>query len=375
MSEIEKRDWQNRLRQRDLAARALPPTMRTRTCGTGVGAMVGVHYGDGGMHLSGVETCGSVWTCPVCAAKIAAKRSEQVTQATETHMGEGGAVYFVTLTAPHWVGQDCKHLKEIVSSGWSKLIAGAPWKRIKANHGITGYIRALETKHGKNGWHNHLHCLIYTDKPVDDLEAFRWTIFERWSRIIKRLGGGQCSVNAMDIQEIGDTKGADYAKYISKMGMEITHLHHKGLKGGLAPFQLLERSSGDRKAKARFREFALAFKGARQLTWSKGLKRKYGVDDSPAEDANICRENEERPNSVLLKRSDYNRIRRSGKLITLVKTAMEGGQEAVNAFVDTITIKPAVRETLQRREFYYDGVIPEQACALLAWEWNSPIND
>lgn len=59
----------------------------------------------GRAFFQGVETCGSVWHCPVCAPKIAEKRRVEVGQAIERHFADGGMAIMVTLTIPHHVYQ------------------------------------------------------------------------------------------------------------------------------------------------------------------------------------------------------------------------------------------------------------------------------
>lgn len=51
-------------------------------------------------HYTGLQTCGSVWACPVCASKIAERRRLEIQQAMAAHQEQGGAVNLLTLTAP-----------------------------------------------------------------------------------------------------------------------------------------------------------------------------------------------------------------------------------------------------------------------------------
>ena len=50
----------------------------------------------------GLQTCGSVWVCPVCGAQrwwnVAAG---EIQQAMAQHRACGGEVHLLTLTAPH----------------------------------------------------------------------------------------------------------------------------------------------------------------------------------------------------------------------------------------------------------------------------------
>src|SRR5665811_2290520 len=46
---------------------------------------------------SGLQTCGSVWRCPVCAAKIAERRRVEIQAAMAMHQEAGGCVDLLTL--------------------------------------------------------------------------------------------------------------------------------------------------------------------------------------------------------------------------------------------------------------------------------------
>ena len=44
----------------------------------------------------GLQTCGSVWTCPVCSSKIAERRRVEIQGAIATHRAQGGEVQLLT---------------------------------------------------------------------------------------------------------------------------------------------------------------------------------------------------------------------------------------------------------------------------------------
>jgi hypothetical protein len=76
---------------------------------------------------------------------------------------------------------------------------------------------------------------------------------------------------------------------------EMTRGHtKKGKHGGETPFDLLRShlaDENDKQAAALFREFAEAFKGKRQLVWSKGLKALFAVEE--ASDGEVAQRAEE----------------------------------------------------------------------------------
>lgn len=56
---------------------------------------------NGRAYFANLQTCGSVWMCPVCAAKITEARRTQLQTLVEKHRANGGQVAMLTLTIPH----------------------------------------------------------------------------------------------------------------------------------------------------------------------------------------------------------------------------------------------------------------------------------
>ena len=79
---------------------------RLRGCGRGRrAAVVGVRYSPGiGAGFSGLVTCGSVWACPVCSAKILARRSLELGAGLLAWEAAGGRLVMGTLTMRHHRG-------------------------------------------------------------------------------------------------------------------------------------------------------------------------------------------------------------------------------------------------------------------------------
>ena len=87
-----------------------------------------------------------------------------------------------------------------------------------------------------------------------------------------------------------DLRNGYYAEqYVSKWGIEdeITKGHtKKGREGGYTPFDLLQLSIENQEIYGKlpsklFQEFAIAMKGARQLVWSRGLKKLLDIEEKP----------------------------------------------------------------------------------------------
>lgn len=253
---------------------------RVGHCGrTSYSPRVDVWRSKHGAHFTGVVTCGSVWVCPVCAAKITERRREEVAHAIETAYGEGGAAYMVTLTIPHYAFDRAGILKTTVAEAWRHMTKTRGWRNAKSAHGVFGFCRALEVTHGQNGWHPHLHALLFTEKPLDGdaQEALRLAIFDQWSTRVKKDLDRECSPDACDLRP------ATKSDYLTKWAAdrELTKMASKDGKGGRSPWQVLDdyhnfRMDRDRKL---WIEYGLAFKGAKHLTWSNGLKDRLGVHE------------------------------------------------------------------------------------------------
>jgi hypothetical protein len=273
---------------------------------------VSIWSGEYGASYGGIISCGSVWHCPVCAAKIAARRSEEVANYARMHAEEGGVIFMATFTIPHHGLQSCNHLRNVVARAWSKLIAGDPWKRQRERFGIST-VRALEVTHGGNGWHPHLHVLFYLNCEEGADELGDW-LFERWQRTVQRLGHDKPSSKAWDWQKAISAETA--AHYVAKAAKELTTAHMKlGRQGGRSAFQILEdlATNWNERDATLFREYAKAFKGARQLTYSNDLRERYKVDEIV--DADVVQMPE--PRSTLVARVSPETFR------TLIKKGLE----------------------------------------------------
>jgi hypothetical protein len=76
---------------------------RQRNCGVvPVGDRVEIRMNDGSAYYCGLETCGNVWLCPVCSAKIhlaparVARRADELRGALSAWEAKGHAASLVT---------------------------------------------------------------------------------------------------------------------------------------------------------------------------------------------------------------------------------------------------------------------------------------
>lgn len=262
----------------------------------------------GKAFYAGLETCGSVWECPVCAAKISERRRAEVLAAMTAHKAAGGQVLLLTLTNPHHYGDDLRQLLDgqarALRGFWSTRAA----RRLLDSIGCVGSIRALEVTDGtkrqsNNGWHPHYHILLFVRAGLD-LARLRRDFFVLWSN-----GCHLAGMEPPSFQHGVSLEDGSFAeKYVSKWGLEneMTKGHIKqGKDKGRTPFDLLrDYAQGDKQAGALFVEYANAFKGKRQLFWSRGLKAHFAIEE--ATDQELAeREEENAEQGCTLSREDW----------------------------------------------------------------------
>lgn len=198
---------------------------------------VGVRGGAGEVAgFAGVETCGSVWACPSCSAKIGACRAASLAALLSWASDKGHTVAMLTLTARHHKGYRLEDFWSGLSDAWRHL--GRSWssetpeafaKRVEKNRdawadhraglrrkprkkpeqlvrrvgvlesiGALGYVRATEVTHGASGWHVHYHCVLILERTQEDyedpedydarLDAARGKIFDAWKTGLAKNG-------------------------------------------------------------------------------------------------------------------------------------------------------------------------------------------
>lgn len=243
-------------------------------------------------YLSGVMRCGSVWVCPVCAAKIANTRRAELSTAMLICKRSGLHVALITATIPHGMGDNLAQLFKQMSSAWSGMHAGRNAITLGQDIGKIGTIRALEITYGANGFHPHFHALIVHDgtQSIQEIERRYKT---RWAYQCQRVGLGKpSSIHGLTVQD-----GNQASDYIAKWGIEseMTKSHSKtGKAGSLTPWDLsrlsMEGGPDAEQYAQLFRIYADATKGRRQLYWSNRLRERLGMLDELPDESIVTEE-------------------------------------------------------------------------------------
>lgn len=245
--------------------------------------------GEGGAAgYAGMVTCGSVWVCPVCSAKIAAERAQELTRLITWNAERGGSVGLLTLTMQHHAGHRLRDLRRGLTKAWRHVTSSRGWKEAKGHLGMDGYVRAIEATHGANGWHLHIHCLLIFDGPISTelVDLLAEEVWARWSVGLGREGFTAVREHAVDVR-IGDHALERLAGYINKLAFEaVGGRWKKGRAGGRTPFELLADglATGLADDLELWLEWEQGSKGMRQLVWSRGLKGRVGLDERTDEE-------------------------------------------------------------------------------------------
>jgi hypothetical protein len=319
---------------------------RLQDCGAktvnGLGGPILRITGEGDERIAGyagLVTCGSVWACPCCSAKIAARRAEELSKVMRTVLTNGGSASLITLTMRHHSGHKLKDLWQALSAAWHGVISGKQWMADQELGGLLGWVRVVEATHGRNGWHLHVHALVCWDRavPLQLAQEIGHRMWQRWTRVLERKGltswkhrGG------VDVRMA--TLGTDnLAHYFNKLAREVTYSHMKEARGGRSPFKILTDGleTGDASDLDLWAEWEQASYGRRQLTWSLGGHdlRKLADLGSEQSDEEIADEDLAGEDLIALPRPTWEFLLRAELTTDLLDAAEIAGVEGACAFL------------------------------------------
>jgi len=246
-------------------------------------------------HYKGLIVCARVWICPVCASKISERRRVDLSAAIAAWPG---SVAMVTYTLRHSADDSLPVILGALLGAFRATKSGRAWQSIARIYGVGGSVRALEVTYGRNGWHPHFHELMFLSPDVDP-DALLDALRVLWLLKLEKQGRDASWENGVDLQ----TANSRVADYVAKYGRDPVDagwtLSHEMAKAstktshpdGMTPFQLLleygeniGQGLADEWPAHKFREYAAAFKGKKQLEWSRGLRDRLGLNDEATDD-------------------------------------------------------------------------------------------
>lgn len=311
----------------------------------------------GSATYKNVQLCSSVWACPLCAARIAERRRTEVFRAMGSYKANtAGQVLLITRTFPHTATDRLDSLMTRLKLAEKAYKSGNPYIRIASRYGIVGSVRNIELTFGENGWHPHIHELVFLAAGVD-IAALKADLLTRWTSACLRAGlDAPSEAHGLDVRS-----GENASSYVTKMGRdeapaprqwtgadEVTKSHIKKGKGvSFSPFDLLRvaNQSDDSAivqfARARFVEFATALKGKRQLVVSPGLGE-YFEDIKTDEEAAALPEDDDEEIIATLTREGWHYVRTAKQRAEVLIVARTQDRQAVIDYV--MTFAPGIRE-------------------------------
>jgi hypothetical protein len=245
------------------------------------------HAAFGSASFAGLVTCGSVWACPVCAAKIQERRRTEIEKAMTWHKSNAGVAIMVTFTFPHVRFDALPDLLTKQATAFKLLRSGRIWSELMKSVGFVGLVRSLEVTHGQNGWHPHTHELWLVDDTVVQVKLLGQLV-RLWKSACYRAGliglDVYEGIGPFDLHSVDVRLDVQTGDYLAKqddsrswgIAAEVAKASSKaGKSKGVHPHHFLVRhDAGD---DLRYLEYVKAMKGKRQLFWSHGLKGKAGV--------------------------------------------------------------------------------------------------
>lgn len=298
-------------------------------------------------YYKGLYTCGSVWMCPVCAAKITERRRIELQEVIDASHEIGELVFMVTLTMQHTKRDKYAEITQAIRDAWREVRSGRGWQRIKQEFEIVGVITSLEfTCSLDNGGHPHFHVLMFSKCKKISADSVRDLLSSRYTEILKgkKLKRYASAEHGVKVQ-IGDAHVGDYvAKFGSDkestwgLAAEMTKgaVKSAGLKHGehYTPFQLLDASKmGDKQAGKMFQEYAQAFKGKHQIGGLSQQRKRLGLSQAMS-DEEIAEAGQVDAFRMLgLIDQQWAKIRRGGMRGMLLEVVRDADYETVSKYL------------------------------------------
>jgi hypothetical protein len=260
---------------------------------------------SGRAHYHGLESCHNVWACPVCSNRITNGRRDDLQRALGYWKEQGGESYLVTATFPHRRSDCLVDLLKLMRKAADLFNTSRAARAARQAAGYVGQVRALEVTWGSwHGWHPHFHFLYFCQPGhAATLQALEtaWVDALIKSGLADRKQLNDMLCGAGGASPAFNVQNGDYAAaYVAEFGHEPSWeskleagatwgLAAEMVKGasktgrrlhGVTPFTLLAVSAELRqlpglktgRAVVLFCEYAMAFKGQRQLYWSPKLR-------------------------------------------------------------------------------------------------------
>jgi len=226
--------------------------MRCYDCGREPnGQGVAIRQTDDAVGFAGLVSCGRIWLCPVCNAKVMARRAVEIGAVLVWAESQGFHVIWGSLTCQHDRSSDLSALLEIQREAWRHVVQSRTWSKqnnatamvahshdetcdhdcnrkkdtvLLSTPGRVGYIRASEiTVSQAHGWHPHFHPLIFFRGTKRAAQAFAGEVVALWVDGVKSAGGFAQHHGAQQLRVITNAYEA-LSGYVTKSTYDAARL-------------------------------------------------------------------------------------------------------------------------------------------------------
>lgn len=246
----------------------------------------------------GLIQCDS-YACPVCAFRRSEVDRHELSVALAVAQKHDLFPVLITCTLRHHMGDALADTRAALATAFDDTFSGRWYINLQDEYLIEGKVKSWEPTFGANGWHPHLHVLMFMGMELagSSLHKFESRLAARWKDKLQALGFDASEEYGIDVR----TADSDIADYIAKFGREPLDRTwgadaeiakspiKKAQRDGLTPFELLACAAGEAEPLARlssklgiedrdrliaragalYREYFRAFKGKPRLYWGK----------------------------------------------------------------------------------------------------------
>lgn len=225
--------------------------------------------------LTGLQTCGSICSCPVCAQKKMIEYGNKIKQCLIYAERNNLRPVMVTLTAQHTRKMSLEYFKSKFRDAYNMFQSHRQFKSLKKSLDIQHSIISREVTVGKNGWHYHMHILYFVpvamQKHAHKSSNKVHGMQKLWIDCLHAKG-----LRGVDKIALTATATADSKTYLAKFGFETApdgDLSYELTRGDKKDSRtiwdvLASARYGDIDAETKFVEFVKAMRGHKWITFS-----------------------------------------------------------------------------------------------------------
>lgn len=232
--------------------------------------------------------CRSIWCCPVCTPYRLREIATKITALIRRREKLNESAFMYTFTFPHRITDSASQCVEQLKSMRKFVFGGGPWACLKQKNRISGIVQSVEcTYSAHNGWHFHIHMLIFFENDTDLTERVEKTqqkLLKRWtesygSELPQGTDSDYWLTKSVYLSRDNDQRPRKITAgdYICSYGATEMAKITNDSKKSVSPFELLTSNNpADQKL---FVEYALATHGQRRIQISPKLNRSIRPED------------------------------------------------------------------------------------------------